>query len=45
MDDRYHSFEDDAERKCEEHLALAAQIDPQDPEVYQVSNVSLRFWS
>ena len=31
------SFADDAEATCEKHLALAATLDPTDPEVYHVS--------
>jgi hypothetical protein len=36
-------FEDDAEKKCEEYLALAEKVDPSDPEIYQVRLLSLCF--
>lgn len=32
---RTTSFEPDAETKCEDHLKLALELDPTDPEVYQ----------
>lgn len=30
------SYDPQAEQNCEKHLALAATLDPSDPEVYQV---------
>jgi hypothetical protein len=34
--DLFRSFAEDAEANCEKHLALAATLDPTDPEVYHV---------
>lgn len=34
-----YSFEEDAEQNCEVNLALAAKVDPSDPEVYLVSSL------
>lgn len=42
---RDRSMEEDAEQNCEKHLALASQIDPSDPEVYQVCAFSYRHYS
>lgn len=38
-----HSFEDEAEANCEKNLALAEEIDPTDPEVYQVRCFALHY--
>lgn len=41
MTTNFCSFEDDAEQMCEKYLLSAAEMDPSDPEVYQVRANSL----
>lgn len=39
----YNSFEEGAETFCEEHLASAVEVDPTNPEIYQVSTSRSHF--